>query len=78
MRPQFHHLDARAQVERNRTRRDREAEAPRPAEQPRLVQMINKSADGDNIDAGSTKELLQAAQDESWVKLQFYDEEVSR
>jgi len=35
-----------------------------------------KPIDGENMDAGSTKDLLQAAQDESWTKLKFHDEEV--
>jgi len=76
MRPQFHHLDAKTQVERNKARRDREAEAPRPMEQARAVQMINRAADADGFDSGKTRELLQAVQDESWVNLQYYDEDV--
>lgn len=76
MRPQFHHLDAKTQVERNKARRDREAEVPRPMEQARAVQMINRAADADSFESGTTKELLQAAQDESWVTLQYYDEDV--
>jgi len=76
MRPQFHHIDAKTQMDKNRNRREREAtEAPRNIE-PRIVQMVMKPADGENMDAGSTKDLLQAAQDESWTKLQFHDEEV--
>lgn len=76
MRPQFHHIDAKTQAYRNKNRREKEAfEAPRTVE-PRVVQMMMKPTDGENMDASSTKDLLQAAQDESWTKLQFHDEEV--
>jgi len=76
MRPQFHHIDAKTQMDRNKHRREREANEPPRIIEPRAVQMQMKPADGENMDAGSTKDLLQAAQDESWTKLQFHDEEV--
>ena len=76
MRPQFHHIDAKTQVDRNKTRRDREAIEPPRTIEPRMVQVTVKSGDGENFDHSSTKEFLQAAQDESWTTLEFHDEEV--
>lgn len=83
MRPQFHHLDALTQVERNAHRRTANAAAvaegtARVAE-PRLVQMMAKgSADPESMDGPSgesTKAYLAAAQEESWTRLRYTDED---
>lgn len=79
MRPQFHYIDAHTQVERSNMRRDREGtELVRPLE-PRYVQMTAKKVDNHDEmrETDTTKEFLQAAQDESWVKLKYHDEDVS-
>lgn len=83
MRPQFHHLDALTQVERNAHRRSANAAAvadgtARTAE-PRLVQMSAKgSADPESMDGptgDATKKYLAAAQEEGWTKLRYTDED---
>jgi DNA-directed RNA polymerase-3 subunit RPC5 len=84
MRPQFHHLDAQTQVDRNATRRTRaadEASGREPARvlEPRLVQLTAKAA-GDPESAGettgeNTKAYLSAAEQEVWRKLRWTDED---
>lgn len=72
MRPQFHHLDAVNQVDRQRVRQARAIDSgPKEAQH---VQM--NFVDADQGDAVSTKELLEKAQNEPWKRMRFYDEEV--
>lgn len=77
MRPQFHYLDAAAQQERMKGRRERElGETPRITE-PRAVQMMVKAAaDGENVDTATTNKFLQKAEEEPWTRLRYHDEEV--
>lgn len=79
LRPQFHHLDATTQVERNSVRRANHADAPPRTLEPRLVQMSAKAGgDPESAEAASgetTKAYLAAAQEETWVKLGYTDED---
>lgn len=77
MRPQFHHLDASSHVESAARRREREAAEPPRDTQPRAVQMSVKQNDTDSPTGITTKDYLQAAQQEPWTKLRYHDEDVS-
>lgn len=72
MRPQFHHIDARMQNERNRMRRMDPDATPKEAQQ---VQVTIVPGDDENHVA-TTKALLDKAQDETWKRMNFFDEEV--
>lgn len=72
MRPQFHHIDARTQNERNRMRRIDPDGGPKEAQQ---VQLTIVPGDEENHVA-TTKALLDKAQDESWKRMEYLDEEV--
>ncbi|KZF23189.1 hypothetical protein L228DRAFT_106016 [Xylona heveae TC161] len=74
MRPQFHHIDAMVDNERNSARSLRESAAPRQTE-VRAVQMTVKAADGDDMDMGETAKVLRAAQEENWQRLIYHDED---
>lgn len=76
MRPQFHHLDAQWQLDRNAARREREAAEPTRQTEPRAVQMSFKPTGDDAQHIGTTDAFLKAAQEESWTKLRHYDESV--
>ena len=76
MRPQFHHLDAQSQLERNAARRDREAAEPSRHIEPRAVQMSFKPTGDDAQRTGTTDALLKAAQEETWIRLKHHDESV--
>lgn len=82
MRPQFHHLDATTQVERNSVRRANHAENAAGAArnlEPRLVQLTAKAAgdpeSAEGAEGGNTKTYLAAAQEEGWEKLRYTDED---
>lgn len=75
MRPQFHHIDARTQAERNRARREREAGEP-PVPKSQIVQVSYTSLDQEQSTSATTKELLQGAFEEPWSELKYHDEEV--
>jgi len=79
LRPQFHHLDATTQVERNSVRRANHADAPPRTLEPRLVQMSAKAGgDPESAEAASgqtTKAYLASAQEETWIKLGYTDED---
>lgn len=49
--------------------------APRPQE-ARAVQMTVKSADMDDMDTAEIASALKAAQEESWRRLEYADEDV--
>jgi len=79
LRPQFHHLDATTQVERNAVRRTNHADGPPRTLEPRLVQMSAKTGgDPESAEGASgetTKAYLATAQEETWVKLGYTDED---
>ncbi|KAL9088959.1 MAG: hypothetical protein Q9165_006016 [Trypethelium subeluteriae] len=74
MRPQFHHIDAQWQLERNVSRREREAGEPPRHVEPRAVQMSFKPTGDDAHQIGTTDTLLKAAQEEKWMTLKHHDE----
>ena len=76
MRPQFHHLDAKAQLDdANRRREARGTAEPKPTE-PRAVQIVVKTMNDDEMNLNNAKEFLQAAEQESWTRLKYHDAEV--
>lgn len=73
LRPQFHHIDAKADMDRQARPRD-PAAGPPPA--ARAVHMTVKStADGEEARPTTLFDLLKAAQEEQWRILRFIDEE---
>ncbi|KAI9686280.1 MAG: hypothetical protein M1822_003936 [Bathelium mastoideum] len=74
MRPQFHHVDAQWQLDRNAARREREAADPPRQTEPRAVQMSFKPTGDDAQHVGTTDALLKAAQEETWTRLKHHDE----
>jgi DNA-directed RNA polymerase-3 subunit RPC5 len=78
MRPQFHHIDARAQMAKAKHARDRAVHEPPRATEPRLVnQSARTAADDEELNIAKTSAFLTAASEERWMKLQFRDEDVS-
>ena len=78
LRPQFHHIDAAASEDKARIRKDREAAEPARTTEPRAVQMSMKASEGDTMDLMTTSVLLHATETETWTKLRYFDEEVSK
>jgi DNA-directed RNA polymerase-3 subunit RPC5 len=73
MRPQFHHIDAAAEVER--LSRPRDLAAPRAGE-PRAIHMTVKStADGEEETTDTMAERIRSAQEEPWRRLTYVDED---
>lgn len=73
LRPQFHHIDAKADLDKQARPRD-PAAGPPPA--ARAVHMTAKSTiDGEEARGNPLFDLLKATQEESWRKLRFIDEE---
>jgi len=72
MRPQFHHIDAKQQMELAQRKR---GEPAAPSE-PRALQMVSKTAEEDDINTQSTSTLLEAAGKEKWARLRYYNDQV--
>ncbi|KAI9799836.1 MAG: hypothetical protein M1825_004397 [Sarcosagium campestre] len=80
LRPQFHHLDASTEQERQTVRQQQQQQSQAMgSRQPdsRAVQMTAKAADGEDIDMARTTQTLKAAQDEIWASLDYADEKKS-
>jgi DNA-directed RNA polymerase III subunit RPC5 len=77
MRPQFHHIDAAQHIEQVNRRKELEAVEGIKRPEPRAVHMTMRSAEGENIDMNTTKQFLQRAKDDPWIKLRYLDEDVS-
>ena len=76
MRPQYHHIDAAAHLEK--ASQQRESGETRPAPQARaLAQTYRDSRDAEDPGAVRSKGLMQLAQEEPWKKLKYHDEDVS-
>jgi DNA-directed RNA polymerase-3 subunit RPC5 len=79
MRPQFHHIDARAQlVKAAQAHKERKAagETPRQAEARVVGQSARATgADGEEINISGTSKFLTDAAEEPWTRLQYYDED---
>ena len=76
MRPQFHHIDAQSQLDRNAARRELHSTEPSRQTEPRAVQMSFKPTGDDTQHIGTTDALLKAAQEETWIGLEHHDESV--
>jgi DNA-directed RNA polymerase-3 subunit RPC5 len=78
MRPQFHHIDAQAQIAKAKLARERAANESTRANEPRIVQQTARiAADDEELNVANTAKLLTAAAEESWLRLQIHSEEVS-
>lgn len=73
MRPQFHHIDAAAELDRQTRRAD--AGAAAAAQGPRAIHMSIKAHGDDEEDTDTMAERIRAAQDEKWRKLNYVDED---
>jgi DNA-directed RNA polymerase-3 subunit RPC5 len=74
MRPQFHHLDSLAELERQARPRADAAAAPRAAE-PRAIHMTVKTLGDEEETTDTMAERIRAAQDEPWRRLVYRDED---
>ncbi|KAI9736437.1 MAG: hypothetical protein M1818_006171 [Claussenomyces sp. TS43310] len=72
MRPQFHHIDAAAELER--LGRPREPAAPRTNE-PRAIHMTVKAAGDEEETTDTMAERIRSAQEEPWRKHAYVDED---
>ncbi|KAF2458906.1 Sin-like protein conserved region-domain-containing protein [Lineolata rhizophorae] len=82
LRPQFHHVDAKAHLDKiSATTRNRHAGGePAAAEplrstEPRMMQMSIKQTDPDGASSAATREYLQVAHEEPWQRLAYMDED---
>jgi DNA-directed RNA polymerase III subunit RPC5 len=79
MRPQFHHIDAHAQiVKAAQAHKERKAagEGPRTAEARVVGQSARATgADGEEINISGTSKFLTDAAEEPWTRLQYFDED---
>lgn len=79
MRPQFHHIDARAQiVKAAQAHKERKAagETPRQAEARVVGQSARATgADGEEINISGTSKFLTDAAEEPWTTLTYHDED---
>ncbi len=73
MRPQFHHIDAQAELERASRGRDL---GPRPAAESRAVHMtVKTNVYGEEDSTDSMAARIQSAQSEEWKSHRFVDED---
>lgn len=72
MRPQFHHIDARNQLERNKARQSKFGDG----EQRTAQQVQMTFVDAEQAETVSTHQLLDKAHQEPWKRMRFFDEEV--
>ncbi|KAL5118151.1 hypothetical protein ACEQ8H_003986 [Pleosporales sp. CAS-2024a] len=74
LRTQFHHIDASAQLEAANRRREKESqEGAKPAEPKAFLPTIKKS--GGDTAAEMTQAFMKSANQESWHKLNYFDED---
>src|ERR1700748_127186 len=77
MRPQFHHIDAKAQLAKARQARDRAANEPARMNESRIVQQSARTAaDDEELNIAETSAVLTATSEKPWISLKYYDEEV--
>jgi hypothetical protein len=78
MRPQFHHIDANAQIVKNKVAHKRAVHEPSRAAEPRMIQQMARAtgADGEELNISQTSAFLSAAAEEQWKRLNYYDEDV--
>lgn len=75
MRPQFHHIDASTELERQSRAREAGALNPRAPGEAKAIHMTIKSVGEDDDNSENMAERIRAAQDEKWRKLNYIDEE---
>jgi DNA-directed RNA polymerase-3 subunit RPC5 len=78
MRPQFHHIDARNQLAKERATRKTVGTTAAAARlnEPRLVQQsARNAADVEEINIKNTENFLTRASEEKWVKQRYHDAE---
>lgn len=76
MRPQFHHIDASAEVDR--ASKPREAPAARTNE-PRAIHMtVKATVDGEEETTDTMAERIRSAQEEPWRRLKYVDDDSER
>lgn len=72
MRPQYHHIDAQAELERGKSR---DAATGRATE-PRAIHMtVKPTVDGQEETTDTMSERIRAVQEEPWQKLKYVDED---
>ncbi|KAF2829459.1 hypothetical protein CC86DRAFT_437228 [Ophiobolus disseminans] len=75
LRTQFHHLDASAQLEAVNRRREKESqEGAKPAEPKNILPTVKKA--GGDTAAEMTQAFMKSANQETWHKLNYADEDV--
>jgi DNA-directed RNA polymerase-3 subunit RPC5 len=78
MRPQFHHIDARAQLAKARKANERVANESSRAVESRLITQRAHTGDDDELNVEKTDTFMRNAAGERWLKLNYHDEDVSR
>jgi hypothetical protein len=77
MRPQFHHIDAKAEITKSKMMQRQRVPA-RPAE-ARVVQQMARAtgANGEEFQFTKTAEFMTKASEEPWTHLRYHDEDVT-
>lgn len=76
MRPQFHHVDAESQRQRQTVPRE-ETTIQKPVQPPKSVLQTFAEHKVEKKPEDVTRDLLRTAQEEAWVKMQYFDEDES-
>jgi hypothetical protein len=76
LQPQFPHLDASHENARIK-QGPREGEAAAAESEARAINLTVKTGDGDELEMGDIGKTLRTLQEETWEKLEWYDEDVS-
>lgn len=77
LQPQFEHLDAITDNERTASRVAAAGDHPAPETEARAVSMAVQSTEDESMDMYSVGKQLRAMQEESWQRLEWFDEDVS-
>lgn len=73
MRPQFHHIDAH--VEQERQNQKREGPAPKATEARAIHMTVKSNIDGEEDGSDNIGVRISAAQQEQWIKHRYVDED---
>jgi DNA-directed RNA polymerase-3 subunit RPC5 len=78
MRPQFHHIDAQAEINKSKTLQSQRPKGAGRATEARVVQQIARAtgANGEEFQFTKTAEFLTKASEEPWTRLRYVDEDV--
>ena len=77
MRPQFHHIDARAQLAKARKATERVSNDSGRAVESRLITQRAHTGDDEELNVEKTDTFMRNASAERWMRLKYHDEEVS-